>query len=93
MVLLFRVTHLWLRSKMPRCGIYHGKLQYVTDIPHALWLCLLYGVISHILQNPYQNGKLVSNNKRLNQPTIIHLSNFDELLSPSLTPVSFNNHK
>ena len=35
-----------------------------------------YGVISHIPRNPYLNGKQVSNNKCLNQPTVIHLSNF-----------------
>ena len=49
----------------------------------------IYGVTSHILRNPYLNGKQVANNKRLiNQE--FHLSKeriFDELLSPSLTLV------
>ena len=54
--------------------IYHSKLWYITDITWFVATLTIYGVTSHIPRNPYLNGKQVFNNKRLNQPTIIHLS-------------------
>ena len=38
---------------------------------HFVAMLTIYGVTSHSLQNPSLNSKQVSNNKRLNQPTII----------------------
>ena len=49
-----------------------------TDIPRFVATLTIYGVTSHIPRNPYLNGKQVSNNKRLNQPTIIHPKNWNK---------------
>ena len=55
-----------------------GKLWHITDIPRFVAALTIYGLTSHIPRNPYLNGKQVSNNKRLNHPTIIHLRNWNK---------------
>ena len=60
----------------PVVEIKSAMLWYITDISRFVATLTIYGVTSHIPRNPYLNSKQVSNNKRLNQPTIIYLSNF-----------------
>ena len=62
----------------PVVEIKSAALWYITDIPCFVATLTIYGVTSHILRNPYLNGKQVSNSKRLNQPTIIHLRNWNK---------------
>ena len=62
----------------PVVEIKNAVLWYITDIPRFVATLTIYGVTSHIPRNPYLNGKQVSNNKRLNQPTIIHLRNWNK---------------
>ena len=51
-------------NKYHTCGV--DQKHYITDIPRFVATLTIYGVISHILRNPYLKGKQVSNTKHLN---------------------------